>query len=486
MTRPGFACRGFLFQTVFFALAAGFLFAASLCLGKDAFVRVSPRDSRYLELSDGKPFIPIGLNLIAPDARTDDVAGGLKGFDTWLGKLSANGGNFARVWICHPFWDVEHQRSGEYDEAKARRIDAMLAMAARHGIRVKLCIEHFRAVDANYKQTWSQKLLHSTLHGGPATNMDDFYTNARSQEQFKGKLAWLAKRFGNHPAVFGCELWNEINAVTAKDTSYGPWTETMLAELHRQFPKNMAMQSLGSFDTDKVRDVYRRLSLMPGNDVAQVHRYLDPGASLEVCRGPMDILAADAVRELLAFKPGRPVLLAESGAVEARHSGPSKLYEKDKAGVLLHDVLFAPFFVGAAGPGHCWHWSQYVDRNNLWHHFARFAAVVKNLDPPAEDFQPAQVSHPRLRVCLLKGKQTVLAWCRDSKNTWQSELVEGTAPETLTNLKVDLTESLSGAKPKTIRTYDPWLDRWADATMEGNSVVLPAFTRSIVIRAELR
>jgi hypothetical protein len=34
----------------------------------EAFVRVSPRDARYLELSDGRPYIPIGLNLIAPDA----------------------------------------------------------------------------------------------------------------------------------------------------------------------------------------------------------------------------------------------------------------------------------------------------------------------------------------------------------------------------------------------------------------------------------
>ena len=31
-----------------------------------AFVGVSPRDPRYLELSDGTPYVPIGLNLISP------------------------------------------------------------------------------------------------------------------------------------------------------------------------------------------------------------------------------------------------------------------------------------------------------------------------------------------------------------------------------------------------------------------------------------
>lgn len=31
-----------------------------------AFVRPSPRDPRYFELSDGSPYIPIGLNMITP------------------------------------------------------------------------------------------------------------------------------------------------------------------------------------------------------------------------------------------------------------------------------------------------------------------------------------------------------------------------------------------------------------------------------------
>ena len=38
------------------------------------FVRVSPRDARYFELSDGKPYIPIGLNMIAPPGRDEKQA----------------------------------------------------------------------------------------------------------------------------------------------------------------------------------------------------------------------------------------------------------------------------------------------------------------------------------------------------------------------------------------------------------------------------
>ena len=88
-----------------------------------------------------------------------------------------------------------------------------------------------------------------------------------------------------------------------------------------------------------------------------------------------------------------PILVSEIGAVEANHSGPSVLYEKDKEGTLLHDILFAPFFAGAAGGGQIWHWDSYVAPNNLWFQFSRFAETVKGLDPPAEGFQPSMLPH---------------------------------------------------------------------------------------------
>jgi len=447
--------------------------------GATALVRVSPRDGRYLELTDGRPYVPIGLNIVQPP----DGAGreDLGPMADWIEHLSAGGGNFIRIWMGAAYFDVEHEKSGQYDPARADRVARLLDLCRKGGVRVKMCIEFFRTLKGG--REWSRKPLHLVENGGPARDAADFFAGEASRRRFKRKLAWLAERFRNEPAVFGWELWNEVNCVHRAD--WHAWSEVMLDELQRLFPKHLAMQSLGSFDGDWALADYPRLVRLPGNDVAQVHRYLDCGARYEICHGPVDVLAADAVRRIREWQGEKPILLAESGAVEPRHSGPFKLYAKDKAGIILHDVLFAPFFAGAAGSGHIWHWDHYVARNDLWWHFGRFAKAIEGIDPPAEGFRPGMVDHPRLRIYTLAGRHTFLAWLRDSENTWQTELADSKPPETVTGASLTLPDSLAldGAR---VRIYDPWKDEWAPAKVVAGKVPLPAFRRSLLVRIDAR
>ena len=443
----------------------------------ESFVRVSPRDRRYFELSDGSPYVPIGLNMVAPYGDTEEEA--LARMEQWIQSLSENGGNYIRIWLSHNFFDVEHDKSGLYDEEKAKRIDAVLDMARRHNIRVKMTIEHFRHFFRE-TQRWAAKPIHHVSQGGPAKDVDDFFQGERSREQFRKKLDWYAERYGDDPAIFAWELWNEMDTVSGK--GYMEWTEEMLAELKKRFPKNMVTQSLGSFDHDSKRDRYRRLCLMKDNDFANVHRYLDLGASLDVCKGPVDILAVDAVREMQAFTQDKPILLAESGAVEPSHTGPFKLYKKDRAGIILHDITFAPFFAGAAGTGQNWHWDQYVAPMNLWFQFGRFAEATRGIDPPAENFEPIEIDHPRLRIYALKGKHTLLAWCRDKQNTWQTELAEGKTPAVVNNAVIVLPDSGEDLSKADVSFYDPWKNKWVQGEADGNRISLPDFSRSLVVR----
>src|SRR5689334_16950676 len=81
---------------------------------QDSFVRISKKNSFYFELSNGEPYIVSGPCLAgAKDMET---------MHTYLKKLSSNGGNFARVWVCNSLFEVE-EKFGEFSEAKARNID---------------------------------------------------------------------------------------------------------------------------------------------------------------------------------------------------------------------------------------------------------------------------------------------------------------------------------------------------------------------------
>ena len=463
----------------FVLLTAACLAAQSL---DEAYVRVSPRNHHYLELTDGSPYVPNGLNMISPPFTRAGEEEALRGLDQWLTSLSENGGNYIRVWISNPFWAVEHDKVGVYDESRAKRIDRMLEMCRKHHIRVKLTMEHFRSIGGG-KQSWADEPFRNATNGGTAQSMADFFNGVSSRELFRRKIQWYAQRFGSRPEIYGWELWNEINAVSGGG-DYMSWTEAMLPELHRAFPKNLTMQSLGSFDSEKVVAKYRQLATMPGNDVAQVHRYLDLGASLAICKGPVDLLAADAVREVLSYQPDRPVILAESGAVEPRHAGPSHLYALDREGMLLHDILFAPFFAGAAGAGQIWHWDAYVAANKLWFHYGRFAQAVRGIDPVAEAFTPSMIQDERLRIYVLRGKRTTLVWCRDSRNTWESELEKHEKPEPVVHATVNLGDVLPANKVNSVRLYDPWQDRWTNGKLVKGKVALPEFSRSLVIRLE--
>ncbi len=441
-------------------------------LDQSAFVRVSPRDHRYFELSNGRPYIPIGFNLVpAPQPHE---------FGRVVESMARHRINYCRIWADHPPWGVEAQRSGEYSLEQLKVLQDFLARCREHGIRVKVCLEYFRDIPPQ-QNIWSDKALHHTTRGGAFESMQDFLERPAGIDQFKRKIAWYHDQIGDDPTVFAWELWNEMNAVRG---AWAPWTEIMLPELHRNFPQNMAVQSLGSFDHPSVRDSYRQLCLMPGNDVAQVHRYLDQGAQLPICHGPVDLLAVDAVAELAAFQADKPIILTETGAVKPRHTGCSDLYGEDHAGQLLHDMLFAPFFAGAAGPGHVWWWRQAIDQPDQWAHFARFANLVEGIDPAGEHFQSSVYHREPLRIYVLKGIRTQLIWCRDSRSDWHRELVGRQAPPQVRGVILDAHRLGLELAGRQIRTFDPWSDLWSMIEPNATEIHLPEFRRSIVVQIE--
>jgi hypothetical protein len=258
----------------------------------------------------------------------------------------------------------------------------------------------------------------------------------------------------------------------------------MLPELKRRFPHHLAMQNLGSLDGAAGCRDYEEIIPLESNEVAQVHRYLDLGASWPICHGSIDVMMADAVTNLRQMAPQKPVLLAESGAVEPHHARPWDQYPRDTEGMILHDILFAPFFAGSVGSGNAWHWHEYVDRNNLWWHFQRFSRAIEGINPIEEGFTPCRSDTSDLRVYILQGKNTSLIWCRDAASDWQTELMEGHPPSPLCHQCITLPFSVDSELSRySISFYDPWMDRSTPEIPCLSEVIsLPSFRRSLVLR----
>ncbi|MEP7372060.1 MAG: hypothetical protein ABI675_01650 [Chitinophagaceae bacterium] len=454
-------------------------------IAKPRYIQVSKSNPAYFSFSDGSPYIPVGINLINPSSRThENPDSAFAEIDHWMKRLSENGGNYIRVWLSESFWDMEDKAAGKYSDDKVKRIDRFMAMARKYKLRIKITLEHFRSVTlVENAQKWATKFVYHTSNGGPLDSIRQYLTSSAGQQLFLNKIDFYKKRYGSDSLFFGWELWNEMNAMKGpEDSIFFAWNEKMLREVKRRFPKNLVMQSLGSFDNDNVRPVYKKIMLLPGNEIAQVHRYLDLGAKMELCHAPMDIICSSAVEELSSYHTGKPVILAETGAVEPNHAGPSKHYPMDTAGILLHDILFAPFFSGAAGAGMSWHWESYVDKNNLWYHFQRFNEVIKGINPIKEKFIPAKAETNAVRIYLLKGKKTTLLWLRDKMNNWESELQNGIPPESLHGIQINLRELGVMASTRKIEVYDPWKNSWISVEKVGASFTLPDFKRSVVIR----
>lgn len=447
-----------------------------------AFVEISRQDARYLALSNGQTFIPVGPNICFPRGLTTETDV-LAFYEKYFQKLAQNGGNFTRIWLSVPVFEIEHQAAGKYDLAMAKRIDKVLALAKKHQIRVKFCLEHFRKITNSPAPFPTSVPFDRPVYESTIATIDEFFLTDKGKKLYLNRIDFLAKRYGNNPSIFGWELWNEVNAVGVKDKNQLlKWTQEMLPEVKKRFPRQLVMQSLGSFDTESATEMYRVYSQLPTNQLAQVHRYLDLGASLEVCKGPMEMLASNAVLTLRAFCPDKPVLLSEVGAVEPRHAGPSKLYEKDTLGILLHDLLFAPFFAGAAAPGQSWHWDYYIDKHNLWWHFARFSEAIKGFDPVIQKAQAFTENLPQgLHLYGLEGENMSLLWIRDPSNDWKTELVEGKAVEAVA--PQSLTIHQKGIRK--VSFYDVWTNEWSSGTLSAEGrVVLPSFSRSIVVKLE--
>ncbi|MFW5856817.1 MAG: hypothetical protein ACOCX4_02980 [Planctomycetota bacterium] len=459
--------------------------------GHSGFVGISPHDPRYFACSDGSPYVAIGLNLCWParyalgtgrEFETQDAFATLGAADyaRWFRSLAANGGNFARLWLGMRYLQCEGEVAGEHDPVRFGAIDRVVALARRYGIRLKLCLEYFRTFAG---ETGMARALRHPDDGRSPTDMDEWFTSEVWQALWGRKVDALLARYGDDPAVFAWELWNEIDCCATSDfTIQCDWTRRWLRTIKAASPRNLVTNSLGSFDHDGKQALQDAFG-MDEMDFQQVHRYLDQGAGLACCRTDPVGFSVEAVRR--ARREDRPVLLAETGAVNDCHTGPFRYYRADHDGRIFHDVTYPAFFAGAAGSGHIWHWDQYVDTKNLWGGFRGLAEALDGIAVDREGFVSVVADDDACRRISLCGKTVSLHWIRSRADAWDCVLRDGEQAPLLSGVTVDLGDRAPGVTPQQVRLVRPWPgDGTGDCILDGDRLGLPPFRHGLIVRVD--
>jgi hypothetical protein len=446
---------------------------------------------RYLFTSNGGAYVPIGLCMVGPPSyplpagaehfETGEAQAtmGAAEYERWFRLLSENGGNFARIWLSHPYFNVETEVAGELDLGAFARLDAVIEHARTYGIRLKLCFEHFRTFEPG---SFFSKALRHPEDGHAPESINAWLTEPTWRDLWLKKVRAYTDRYDGDPVVMAWELWNEMDCVAGDFDRVVAWTQDMLKEVHRLSPQHLVTTSLGSFDDEAKIRTYEALRL-PETSFEQVHRYLDQGAPWEICREDPVAMSIDAIRRIARLD--RPLLLAETGAVNDRHTGPFRYYRMDNRGLIFNDTTFPAFFTGAAGTGHIWHWDQYVDQKNLWRFYRPFAELVKGLDFGFERFMPFDLSNDEIWFRGVRGRRSMLAWVRNKADTWQATLRDGQTPPLIGEQVIDLTkvDLLDGG----IHLFWPWADEpdevpTGEAHLSEGQLRLPPFRYGIMVR----
>lgn len=337
------------------------------------FIRRAKDNTRYFQYDSGDPYFVIGLNMAWPDRES-----GAARIGEWFKKLSDNGGNWARVWMCHPPVMIENKTTGlgRYDLPSAKYFDQILDEAQQRGIGVMLCfINHRDLID---KDRWGNAIWpvnpYNAANGGPATRPADFFTDERARAMFKRRLRYIVARYGAYTSVMCWELVNEQEF--AQCPVPNAWNAEMARELKRIDPYQHLVSTSSSVPDPVWQD--------PNMDLTQRHIYGD--GSMTDMIGP--IAGASAKYDRFA----KPHLLAEFGI---DYKGSDLSFDPDGKATTLHNSLWAAAMAGSAGGACNWWWDNYIDKLNLWWTYRGISNFAAKIDWPRRHFDPIRLPPPQ-------------------------------------------------------------------------------------------
>ncbi len=408
-------------------------------------IRISRHSPRYLEFDDGSSFFAVGQNVCFTTDVMKDCPGTRmtcptlpwdEAYTRWFGRMGGSGANWARLFM-KPLFYLESGQPWEWSLENAWRLDQVLELARRNGIRICLCFNPERTDrgETYGGGTWDLLAASTTAWGRllSPSGFRQFAGDPRCREMYRDKIRYIVGRWGYAPNIFSWELWNEIECTPAGDMR--SWSREMTAYLRAVDPWRHLVKSSGSSPSPQ-----GYWSVEQG-DLNDVHPYFGWSGEEE----PKNLGSFIPKFSSSLRATGRPFLIGETGLareVKIKLGQVADLADKDTTCFHLHEALWGGLFSGAAGTGMVWYWDMHVDRLDAYGRFRSFANFVADIEFNQEDFAPAHTSAaaspPNLQVLELAGKRTRLFWVRHRDVSWYNLAVAGKSPPSVQRGKLTL------------------------------------------------
>lgn len=451
------------------------------------YVEVSKKDKRYFACSDGTPFFPIGINLAFPrscSVNNNQEFGvsnktnymGLREYERWFRRCSEAGVNLVRIWLGHDYFSPDTQDAEALSLVQFSKIDMLLELAKKYRIKLKLTIEQFRYFvynSENNSRVFNLFNKNLSLNGERCLSTNEWMTESKWKNAWLNKMNEFAKRYAGDTEIFAIELWNEMNCMPEKEML--EWNKEMLPKIKALFSEHLVTNSLGSLDCDNSLRVYEEFC-WDLCDFKQMHRYLDQGAAhIDSTINPIALLAGGLK---MISDDSKPIIVAETGAVEKRHSGEFKYYSCDDRGIIFVDCVYTPVFFACAGCGNIWHWDyRYVESKNLYKYFKPLSDMLYGIDFQAEEFSPIDLSDDEVYLYILKGKRNTLGFIRNKKDCWQTVLRDSGTPNTVERVTIDM-------KCRKVTPFPIWDDDLTHIKIVDKKIEISSINYGTIFKAE--
>lgn len=335
------------------------------------FVRAG--NSNYLQFDDGASYIPIGENIAWQDNNP------YIDYKNWLDQLSANNGNFFRLWHAHWGLGLEWSTGNgflglrNYKQTNCFYQDWLFDFCAENGIYVMLTLQHHGPVSTQVNPNWNES-PYNAANGGPCQNTLEFFNNEEALAHTENRFRYIVARWGYARSILCWELFNEVHWTDQFESNkdiVADWHFKMGEFLKNIDPnKHLITTSYGEGLVDE------RVWAHPDFSFTQTHVYLN-NPNLERA------LAAGLRSHLEQF--GKPALNGEFGL-----RGVVNLAEQDPDGIHFHNALWGGLFSGGLGSGMSWWWESYIHPQNLYHHFWGVSQLSKQVPFVEKKMQPAE------------------------------------------------------------------------------------------------